>query len=1153
MSTPIRIKRSGIPGKQPTVDQLQSGELALNFYDGDLYTKRIRPGIGTDIINVNAGPKVKNVLYVTKDGNDANSGTKLGDAKATIKAAVEASEEGTVIRVSSGVYQEDNPIKLPSQVSIIGDSLREVTVIPINPEDLFHVSPGNYISDMSFEGDPVPGRAICAFDPDNVKYFAQSPYIRNCTNFIPNSIGLKIDGNYAIGPLKSMVLDSFTQYNQGGIGISITNEGYAQLVSLFTIAPDIAVYVGSGSACDLTNSNSSFGNYGFIADGIGRLKYTGKIASYAQAGSDRFVVDLSTNQYDVYDADYDHTTGILSVTTNEPHKFSVGMGVSIVGLGFTCPFEVGIRTYPSGANGYVFQVRTVAPGRYLDAADSIDANKQEIIDKSLSEIAVQYKEFTNSDFYFPGEDETNPRSRYYDSTRLIYKNKQEIVDKSLASIAVGFPSSFTFPTDPVPYDRNRHYDAYNLIQRNKSVIVDLAWSATDAEYPYILTGKEEACKRDLGFFIDAISTDLFTGGNKYSRDFSLQYFTYGGTGSLSGEEPQTIYAFKKARDFMKQAITNTLPGAVYTNTNVSTGTSTYGGSGPIYSNTDSGSCFDVQQNINTLVGIVTNVVNPAIGTAFLSTFNENLGISTTNICARDLGFLVDAIATDVFTGGNKYSRDFTKQYFDEDDNLIYLNGENIQSAYSFGVVGEYCKKAITNQLNYKELDLSVGFSTYPNVGISQPILSSGNPDSCADVQSNIDNLVGIVTNVIGTSDIEFLDTFNENPGVFSLGVLKCARDLGYIVDAVSSDIREYTNKNILNATKAYFNRFGNLLLETGISGEKEQSIVAFKSVAKYANRAITNQLNNKNLSLIPDYLIGSNTSIDSCSDVTHTVNTLVGILTTFIGEESLDNLPSVSMASTIFSAYVGTSTLPHTYNSGGVVNVNIIRPFDGQVVYFSDLYYTVKKLNLVDGGSGYMSQPVVTIDPPEASWGVPAQAVAVVENGSIIGFEIVSNGRGYTTTPRVTIYSDDVGINTAKATCEIFPTYYSISKSTLPTTSGICTITINENLPYEVGIGSEVPFFKQSRVLATGHSFEFIGSGTEVPNALPFSGGVPIQENETDARNGGLVVYTSTDQSGNFRIGDGVIIDQNTGTISGTFYSKSLFATVTPFILALGG
>jgi hypothetical protein len=112
---------------------------------------------------------------------------------------------------------------------------------------------------------------------------------------------------------------------------------------------------------------------------------------------------------------------------------------------------------------------------------------------------------------------------------------------------------------------------------------------------------------------------------------------------------------------------------------------------------------------------------------------------------------------------------------------------------------------------------------------------------------------------------------------------------------------------------------------------------------------------------------------------------------------------------------------------------------------------------------------------------------------------------------------------------------------------------LNENVPYSVGVGTTVPFFKQSRILASGHSFEYIGSGTTIATCLPSTGGVAIQDNETDARNGGLVVFTSTDQSGNFRIGDGVTINQNTGTISGNFYSKSLFANVTPFILALGG
>ena len=163
-----------------------------------------------------------------------------------------------------------------------------------------------------------------------------------------------------------------------------------------------------------------------------------------------------------------------------------------------------------------------------------------------------------------------------------------------------------------------------------------------------------------------------------------------------------------------------------------------------------------------------------------------------------------------------------------------------------------------------------------------------------------------------------------------------------------------------------------------------------------------------------------------------------------------------------------------------------------------------------------------------------------------------SNGRGYTSTPTITIGSPDVGVNTATAVLTMTPEYYSITEAT-PLSGGISTITTSANLPYAVGVGTTVPVFRQSKILASSHSFEYIGAGVTIGDALPQKGGLVIQDNEIADRAGGLTVFTSTDQTGNFRIGDGVIINQQTGTISGTFYSKSLFSTMTPFILALGG
>ena len=46
MATPIRIKRSAVPGKRPQLTDLQVGELALNTYDGSLFTERDTGGVG---------------------------------------------------------------------------------------------------------------------------------------------------------------------------------------------------------------------------------------------------------------------------------------------------------------------------------------------------------------------------------------------------------------------------------------------------------------------------------------------------------------------------------------------------------------------------------------------------------------------------------------------------------------------------------------------------------------------------------------------------------------------------------------------------------------------------------------------------------------------------------------------------------------------------------------------------------------------------------------------------------------------------------------------------------------------------------------------------------------------------------------------------
>jgi hypothetical protein len=356
----------------------------------------------TKIVWSPAGADSKNIIYVSKYGNDDNDGRTEGSAKLTIGAAAEIAQGGDTIMVRSGFYIEENPIGLRTDVSITGQDLRLVTVCPQYDDDVFYVRRGCLIENLSFAfsrnpfyvGQNTPivftkGAAV-AFPPpigiggarsgykepgpatEGITGRWRSPYIRNCTNFMSGSIGMKINGDHAtasdIGAdLKCMVCDSFTQYNENGIGVSITNNGYAQLVSIFTINSNIGIYCDTGGSCDLTNSNSSFGNYGLYAVGLGRTEFTGYVKNAPQnfgptvtrtingvdAGSDKVtfsnVRDLTPEQnfrrpfdgqtlfFEIDLSRYPEadTTGLPSTILTSPMKDVRGIKIKSGGSGFS--------------------------------------------------------------------------------------------------------------------------------------------------------------------------------------------------------------------------------------------------------------------------------------------------------------------------------------------------------------------------------------------------------------------------------------------------------------------------------------------------------------------------------------------------------------------------------------------------------------------------------------------------------------------------------------------------------------------------------------------------------------------------------------------------------------------------------------------------
>jgi hypothetical protein len=96
---------------------------------------------------------------------------------------------------------------------------------------------------------------------------------------------------------------------------------------------------------------------------------------------------------------------------------------------------------------------------------------------------------------------------------------------------------------------------------------------------------------------------------------------------------------------------------------------------------------------------------------------------------------------------------------------------------------------------------------------------------------------------------------------------------------------------------------------------------------------------------------------------------------------------------------------------------------------------------------------------------------------------------------------------------------------------------------------------KYSQVRLTGHDFLYIGTGnqtqTNYPNVIP---GNAIAANQTYPTGGGRVFFTSTDQDGNFNVGNLFGVQQSTGTatLNASAFALSGLQSLTLGTLAVG-
>ena len=675
------------------------------------------------------------------------------------------------IKVAVGDYTEQNPIIVPDNTVIKGDGLRGCIIRPANAnQDMLRVRNACYFGEFTFR-DGVDANFIplitfdyaVAFDdpfdtnvsrvgytnlPTTRPTITTSPYIQNTSiiSFLGGN-GAKIDGakvnspnvptiqieaeNPVFGAVpeqgKSMVANAFTHISFGGTGWRLLNDAYAQIVSCFQIFLLNGVYTQSGGYCSITNSATNFGLYALRSSGYspksfifdrafvtGTGEFEGKqsvtiIGINREAPVEEFVLRFRNPEYktaytllklyknDIAQDTVDWiNTQISSATPSiwvsfqyDQDKCQRDAQLIVDALAYDIMFNSNYRTINAGLAYY--------RGNAIDVVDNQKAQTIESL-QHLKDIIV---------------------GDVFGSSGTASSRAQALMDELIDIIDNGTAAAdvYSYP-NPTGYNTSfliGYGDARAQLVTNKTFIQDEvdAWLAVQIAggidpFSTGFTYDSAACRRDVGFIIDALTYDLTYGGNLQTYDAAIAYFIGTIAQFGNGQKEETLAAYTRLKTVIEEVIAET-------DVTVSTGNSTVqdktGTPGSAESITFAGDRLDdiidyidsegavlptriipdyswvsleLQQAGNGLIAdkifLSQNVIE-YINTQVQSNLWYQFDYDQTK-CYRDTQLIVDAVAQDVWDTGNRYSRSAGLAYYNknlQDSTQISISGQELQT------------------------------------------------------------------------------------------------------------------------------------------------------------------------------------------------------------------------------------------------------------------------------------------------------------------------------------------------------------------------------------------------------------------------------------------------------------------------------------------
>ena len=860
-------------------------------------------------------------------------------------------------------------------------------------------------------------------------------------------------------PIQSFVYDAFTQLTQGGRGVRVTNDGYAQLVSVFTIFASTGVQVDNGGIASIVNSNANFGDICLVAKGYGKRKFTGTIYNPPFKAYPDSPGPEGLNQYypegfwpnnarvEVFLPDTDDRPHISLVMELEPPETYVN--------------EQGIPGFLNATPS----IATLATGTItitgIDTDNIAIGNTVYVRDENGSYIG------SDGNYYTTGTTVSEIGYRSVTLSRATESGGGDPANPNYFTVLFAGNAYYTVLSSQI---------ANNPKTEGVNILSSEATGADISQVPLHI-----ASLKYLNSLTNAIITNqsvasLQTTATSYQ---TLLPLVLGGNGSI----PFIDLRFDELERIIEAPNVAAAEAIIPKPLRTRTGTIPAGAGSAVTL---------IEANIDFLADEIVAYVDQ--NGPLQSTF-----VYDEAICRRDAGYVIEGVTYDMALGtnynavtcGNAYQRGIASSQ-------AVIETELAQTLAAFNYLKDRTEtlvstspiavQRVTNSYqelmeileNGTEFADTLSFATPAGVDLNKLYAKNLLVANREFMKAEI---IAWISDQIAGPTLPFTPSFTYD-------AVKCSRDVGYMIDALCYDILYGGNSASYDSARAYFSYAVSVLPP----GETDPTVAAITRLAAVAQEIIQNITVTKSTgNSASQVVLGNSASVTEVNKI----DDLLQLVRDAITAGTLSVLPTKDYPDLGWTS----GTIQGLVSNIQAEQVNLV---DDMVAFINDEF------------TGTFSY-----DRTKCRRDVKITLQRLIYDLQTGGrYNMVMAGLSYWSRYG-THHIVDLGENVRRT--DLFPD------------------------------GATINFYQRSYISASGYVFEYVGAGTNY-GALPqFGIADPVQGKETVQLDSGKVFFTSTDQNGDFRIGPGLVISQATGVLSGRTFTKSLFANLTPFILAIEG